>query len=208
LNSPNFPAAKDEENVRLELKLSATDGSFVPVVPVSHETPKDSAVSADMIVELLAGEKKKVQSAEVERNHPCHIHTHCFRALQQRIERLESEESNVDDPSHALMYAHQLLDAYKPRGRSALLAPLLHFSITLAAVAPFVGFFFFLSVTQVQYYALNWFWSLGVYSLTLVLIHVVVAIVYFMLVYLEFPFMVPNPLPPPELLFLHLSPKL
>ena len=120
----------------------------------------------------------------------CHMHTQCFRALQKRVEEIESgEDEGGDDGSHRTLYAHQLLDAYKPKGTTALISPYLHSIVALAAVVPTLAFFGYLAYNQLIYYSMSVYWSLAIYFVIFAGAYIGLAVFYFMNVYLDFPYL-------------------
>jgi hypothetical protein len=80
----------------------------------------------------------------------CHLHSHCFQALQTKVEEITTGDSDGRaDASSRILYAHQYLDAYKPKGKAALISPFFHSIISLAAVIPTLAFFVLLGWSQI-----------------------------------------------------------
>jgi hypothetical protein len=92
-----------------------------------------------------------VKFVEGELDEPnCHLHTQCFQALQKKVEEITTGESDGKaDASGRILYAHQYLDAYKPKGKAALISPFFHSVIALAAVIPTLAFFVLLGWSQI-----------------------------------------------------------
>ena len=118
----------------------------------------------------------------------CHMHTQCFQALQKRVEEISGEDGGKDDGNRVL-YSHQFLDAYKPKGKAAIITPYVHSIIGLTAVGPTLMFFGLLAYNQLVYYSMILFWSLATYFLIFAIFYIFIAIYYFLCVYLEFPYL-------------------
>ncbi len=82
----------------------------------------------------------------------CHLHAQCFQALQKKVEDITSGDDNEKaDTSSKILYSQQYLDAYKPKGKNALISPFLHCIIALAAVIPTLSFFGLLGSSPVRF---------------------------------------------------------
>jgi hypothetical protein len=132
----------------------------------------------------------KAEKADKKLYQKCHMHMQCFHALQQRVEEIESaEDEDGPDGSNADLYAHQFLDAYKPKGKNAIISPFLHGFISIATIVPTFAFFGFWAYNQSIYYSMPVFWSLAIYFLIICAIYIGIAVIYFFLCYLEFPYL-------------------
>ncbi len=119
----------------------------------------------------------------------CHMHTQCFQALQKRVEEISSGEDGGKEEGSRVLYSHQFLDAYKPKGKAAIISPFIHCTIAVAAVVPTFMFFGLLAYNQLVYYSMILYWSLATYFLIFAIIYVFIGVYYFFCVYLEFPYL-------------------
>ena len=137
----------------------------------------------------------------------CHLHAHCFQALQRRVNDVTlGEFDGRADISSRSLYSQQYLDAYKPKGKTALISPFLHCIIALWAVVPTLAFFVFLGweqftfclfaislldnlagINQLLFYSMIIWWSLATYFLIFCVVYIGIGIYYFLCVYLDFP---------------------
>jgi hypothetical protein len=131
-----------------------------------HGKPSDSNESSDQETSFIVSDSTctvpkitfqfdPVESGDVKLYPNCHMHMKCFHALQQRVEEIEKAEGEDGaDVSNADLYAHQFLDAYKPKGKNAIISPFLHASISIATIVPTFAFFGFWAYNQSVYYSM------------------------------------------------------
>ena len=158
--------------------------------PLNEDEMKEGHLQFTISDETRSVPDVNVQFVDAITAPNCHMHTQCFRALQKRVEEIESgEDEGGDDGSHRTLYAHQLLDAYKPKGTTALISPYLHSIVALAAVVPTLAFFGYLAYNQLIYYSMSVYWSLAIYFVIFAGAYIGLAVFYFMNVYLDFPYL-------------------
>jgi hypothetical protein len=171
---------------------SALDGTSITSVrrmaDNSITVSGDTRTVPDITVQFVddPDKDKAGQSAYVPN---CHMHTQCFQALQKRVEEISSGEDGAKNDGNRVLYSHQFLDAYKPKGKAAIITPYMHSIIGLAAVVPTFMFFGLLAYNQLVYYSMILYWSLATYFLIFAIVYIIIAIYYFLCVYLEFPYL-------------------
>jgi len=169
-------------------------------VSILHHDDENEKNSIQTVSFTVASDTRVVPDIHVEFGNEkvdepnCHLHAQCFQALQQRVTQISATDDENSGPVGADMapmtlYAHQLLEAYKPKGRNALFSPFLHAFITIAAVLPTLAFFGYWGFNQYKYYSMNLYWSLAVYFIILIMVYIVISIFYFVVVYLDFPYL-------------------
>jgi hypothetical protein len=118
----------------------------------------------------------------------CHLHVQCFQALEQKVEAMCADEFEFSNTSSAL-YSHQLLHAYRPRGvLNNSLSILIHSCFCGLAVCPTLFFFVFWAYNNVNTYLIHPYWTPAAYVVIYTVVFAGICVVYFLVVYLEFPF--------------------
>ena len=93
----------------------------------------------------------------------------------------EASNTNMD------LYAHQLLDAYKPKGKVALVSPFLHAVVCGGAACPMLFLFMFWAYNASNTYLIHPMWTPAAYAIIVALVYGVIVVSYFLIVYLDFP---------------------
>lgn len=119
--------------------------------------------------------------------HNCHMHVQCFQALQHKVESLTSIDDSDSSNTNMTMYSHQLLDAYKPKGKGALISPFLHSVVCGGAACPMLFFFLFWGYNAMNTYMIHPVWTPAAYAIIVALFYGGIVVMYFLFVYLDFP---------------------
>ena len=117
----------------------------------------------------------------------CHLHVQCFQALQNKVESMASSDDFEASNTNMDLYAHQLLDAYKPKGKVALVSPFLHAVVCGGAAVPMLFLFMFWAYNASNTYLIHPMWTPAAYAIIVALVYGVIVVSYFLIVYLDFP---------------------
>jgi hypothetical protein len=119
----------------------------------------------------------------------CYMHVQCFDALKQSLETITADDSVVNSVD-ATVYSHQLLDAYKPKGRFATYSVLIHFLVCAGLACPSLVLFTLWGFNAVETYAIHPYHTPAGYFYIFALIYMAIVFWYFFLVYLEFSYLI------------------
>jgi hypothetical protein len=146
--------------------------------------PEKEKEKHHILVEIQSDSKDQ---KPVESN--CHMHVHCFHALQHQVDALSTDDFEENNVQMSL-YSNQLLDAYKPKGLAqSLQSVLIHVCFCGIAVCPTLFFFIFWGINTVNVYLLHWHWTPGFFFFCYSMIFFGIVAVYLSLSYLDFPFL-------------------
>jgi hypothetical protein len=159
--------------------------------PESNEPAETRCIVVDDTIRKDTPEIKLELVSEVEsKEFPvpnCHLHVQCFQALQNKVESMTSSDDFEASNTNMDLYAHQLLDAYKPKGRIALVSPFLHALVCGGAACPMLFLFVFWAYNAMSTYLIHPMWTPAAYVIILALFYGGIVVCYFLIVYLDFP---------------------
>jgi hypothetical protein len=172
-----------------EIKWDRSNPTFiVSKTPAKPKPPADSEYRCTVVDDTFrdAPEIKLEFGGEIK-NANCHMHVQCFQALQQKVDSLTSVDDSDSGNTNMTMYSHQLLDAYKPKGKSALISPFLHSVVCGGAACPMLFFFMFWGYNSMNTYMIHPVWTPAAYAIIVALFYGGIVVMYFLIVYLDFP---------------------
>jgi hypothetical protein len=120
---------------------------------------------------------------------PCYMHIQCFEALQQKVEAMCAADECETTSTEATLYSHQLLDAYKPKGKNAMYSVLIHNIFCTLTICPTLAFFTIWGFNAVETYAIHPFHTPAAYFVIVALIYMAMCFLHFLLIYLDFPYL-------------------
>jgi hypothetical protein len=172
-----------------EIKWDRSKPTFiVSKTPAKPKPPADSEYRCTVVDDTFrdAPEIKLEFGGEIK-NANCHMHVQCFQALQEKVDSLTSVDDSDSGNTNMTMYSHQLLDAYKPKGKSALISPFLHSVVCGGAACPMLFFFMFWGYNSMNTYMIHPVWTPAAYAIIVALFYGGIVVMYFLIVYLDFP---------------------
>jgi hypothetical protein len=161
-------------------KMTTTGPAETRCIVVDDTTRKDTP---EIKLELV-GEDEWTKEVPVPN---CHMHVQCFQALQNKVESMSSSDDFEASNTNMDLYAHQLLDAYKPKGRVALISPFLHACVCGGAAVPMLFLFVFWAFNAHNTYLIHPMWTPAAYAIIVALFYGGIVVSYFLIVYLDFP---------------------